>query len=135
MIVPCKIFSAKLSLIFDFVGGLNRYSKTIIGILTVFGVILTRCGSENNSLAEEEESIMEISGPWKELNGDTLNPTIWEFENDEVKWKGFGHTFQLSPDALTISGIPYHIYHWGEDTVRIKRKGEDTLTLVRDLIR
>lgn len=106
---------------------MKKYCTFFCGI----GLMLISCTAGEHS---EEENVRTITkehaallGEWEERDS-TI--TMWKFDLDEVKWKGFSHMYRLSGDTLTISGITYRVTkHTEEELVLVNLSGkQSTLT-------
>jgi hypothetical protein len=85
-----------------------------------FIFMLISCGSDQseekkrNLVSKEHAALI---GTWQEE--DSLKTTVWIFDQHEVKWKGFTHTYRVSGDSLIISGLVYPILEQSDKKIKL----------------
>ena len=83
-------------------------------------LMLVSCGPEQseevkkNLVSKEHAALI---GTWQEK--DSLEITVWIFDQYEVQWKGFTHTYRVSGDSLIISGLVYTILEQSDKKIKL----------------
>ena len=84
--------------------------KKLCAFFCGIGLVLNACTAGEQNEEKDGRMISKkhatLLGEWQEKDS---TATLWKFELDEVKWKGFTHMYQLLGDTLTISGMEYHV--------------------------
>lgn len=102
--------------------------KQLLGIL-VLVLIFASCQStetKENPISEEHAALF---GTWQE--NDSIQNITWEFNQYELKWKGFTHFYQVSGDSLIISGIVYRILEQSKNEMKLVTLNGKQCTLTR----
>lgn len=111
---------------------LTRIMTRHLPILVGFVLFLISCEStekeevQRNLVSEEHAALI---GTWQE--SDSLDSTIWTFDQYEVKWKGFTHVYRVSGDSLIISGMVYQILDQTDEKMKIVKLNGKPCTLTR----
>lgn len=86
-------------------------------VLVGFFLFLISCEStetEKETISKEHAALI---GTWYEK--DSLDSITWTFKQQEVKWKGFTHFYELSGDSLIISGLVYQIMQQSDERLEL----------------
>ena len=94
--------------------------------LSLFLISCNTTETEKETISEEHASLI---GTWQE--GDSLDTTIWTFDQYEVKWKGFKHFYEVSGDSLIISGLVYQIVEHSDEQIQLLKFNGKPCTLNR----
>ena len=92
---------------------MKRHLLVVVG----FVLFLISCESTetNKEIISKEHAA--LIGTWQE--NDSLDSTIWVFDQQEVKWRGFRHFYRVSNDSLIISGLVYQILEQSHKKMKI----------------
>lgn len=100
-----------------------------LSIIVAFVLILISCESTKTKKNTVSKEHADLIGTWQE--NDSLDTTIWVFDQYEVKWKGFKHYYRVSGDSLIISGLVYQILEQSDKKMKIMKLNGKPCTLNR----
>ncbi len=77
------------------------------------------CEPANTERGRISEDHASLFGTWRQV--DSSDTVVWNFDQNEVKWKGFTHHYKLIGDSLIISGLLYYILEQSDSTIKIRK--------------
>jgi len=92
-------------------------------------LFLMSCDSaetEKDAISDEHAYLL---GTWQEV--DSSDTIVWNFDQNEVKWKGFTHHYEVAGDSLIISGLLYEILEQSDSMMRIQKLNDKACILNR----